>query len=84
MSPAGCRGECVDDGKTLAMLSWGGAGRGRGHSVSSQIAVRGMHSFSVQSLVLLLLLLLLTRGRGSSRYLTLLKTLPRSLNFQTK
>ena len=29
MTPAGCRGQCVDDGKTLAMLSWGGAGRGR-------------------------------------------------------
>ena len=30
MSPAGCRGQCVDDGKTLAMLSWGGAGAGQG------------------------------------------------------
>ena len=36
MSPAGCRGQCVDDGKTLAMLSWGGVGRGGGGLSSPQ------------------------------------------------
>ena len=46
MSPAGCRGECVDDGKTLAMLSWGGAGRGRGRA-QEPTEMRYSPSFSV-------------------------------------